>query len=129
MADTTLKLDQVEDLAFHTLICRGASQQLAASVVRSPRPAARDGGRSHVLMHVPTDADHLRCGKALSAACPSRPHARPLTIQVNAAHPFAHLAIDAGWSQLDATMREQRRDAEEFHTIFKTSDTRSGAPA
>lgn len=107
MADTTLTLDQVEDLALKTLLRAGASGQQAASVARSTRLAERDGVRSHGLMYVPIYAEHLRCGKVLGAASPVVARPRPSAIQVDAAHGFAHAAIDAGWSQFDAAVRDQ----------------------
>ena len=107
MADTTLTWDQVEDLALQTLLRAGASGQQAASVARSTRLAERDGVRSHGLMYVPIYAEHLRCGKVLGAASPVVTRPRPSAIQVDAAHGFAHAAIDAGWSQFDAAVRDQ----------------------
>jgi len=107
MTDVTLTLDQVEDLAFQTLQRAGASRQQAASVARSTRLAERDGIHSHGLMYIPVYAEHLRCGKVLGAAIPSVARTRPSAIQVDAAHGFAHAAIDAGWPEFDTAIREQ----------------------
>ncbi len=107
MADTTLSLDQVEDLARQTLIRAGASAGQAASVARSTRLAERDGIRSHGLMYVPIYAEHLRCGKVLGGADPVVSRPRPAAVQVDAAHGFAHAAIDAGWPEFDASVRAQ----------------------
>ncbi|MCC5956958.1 MAG: Ldh family oxidoreductase [Natronohydrobacter sp.] len=107
MTNMTLSLDQVEELALQVLLGAGASRQQAASVARSTRLAERDGIRSHGLMYVPIYAEHLRCGKVLGAAVPTVARPRPAAVQVDAAHGFAHAAIDAGWAQFDAAVREQ----------------------
>lgn len=107
MTDTTLSLDQVEDLARQTLVRAGASMEQAASVARSTRVAERDGIRSHGLMYVPIYAEHLRCGKVLGDARPVVSRPRPAAVQVDAAHGFAHAAIDAGWPEFDAVVRAQ----------------------
>lgn len=107
MTDTTLTLAEVEALAFSILQRAGAATHQAAPVARSTRLAERDGIRSHGLMYVPIYAEHLRCGKVLGAAVPIVARTRPAAIQVDAAHGFAHAAIDAGWSDFDAVVREQ----------------------
>lgn len=107
MTDLTLTLDQVEALATKTLVSAGASRQQAASVARSTRLAERDGVRSHGLMYIPIYAEHLRCGKVLGVAVPTVTRPRPGAIHVDAAHGFAHAAIDSGWPEFDAAVREQ----------------------
>ncbi len=106
MTDTTLSLDQVEVLARQTLERAGASGEQSASVARSTRLAERDGIRSHGLMYLPIYAEHLRCGKVLGTAGPVVSSPRPAAVQVDAAHGFAHAAIDVGWPDLDAAVRE-----------------------
>lgn len=106
MTDTTLTLDQVEDLARQTLADAGASQEQSASVARSTRLAERDGIRSHGLMYVPVYAEHLRCGKVVGSAVPTVARPRAGAVHVDAAHGFAHAAIDAGWPDFDAAVRE-----------------------
>ncbi len=107
MTDSKLSLDQVEDLARQTLMRAGASAEQSASVARSTRLAERDGIRSHGLMYVPIYAEHLRCGKVLGRANPVVSRPRPAAVQVDAAHGFAHAAIDAGWPEFDAAVRAQ----------------------
>ncbi len=107
MTDTTLSLDQVEDLARQTLMRAGGSEEQSASVARSTRLAERDGIRSHGLMYVPIYAEHLRCGKVLGSANPVVSRSRPAAVQVDAAHGFAHAAIDAGWPEFDSAVRAQ----------------------
>ncbi|ATX67739.1 (2R)-3-sulfolactate dehydrogenase (NADP+) [Roseinatronobacter bogoriensis subsp. barguzinensis] len=107
MTDMTLSLDQVEVLARQALVRAGATVEQAASVARSTRLAERDGIRSHGLMYVPIYAEHLRCGKVLGTASPVVSRPRPAAVQVDAAHGFAHAAIDAGWPEFDAAVREQ----------------------
>lgn len=92
-----MTLDEVERLALRVLMAAGASPAAAASVARSTRRAERDGIRSHGLLYVPIYAEHLRCGKVLGAAIPEVTQPKPASICVDAAHGFAHTAIDAGW--------------------------------
>jgi (2R)-3-sulfolactate dehydrogenase (NADP+) len=107
MTYMTFSLDQIEDLAFQALQSAGAASHQAASVARSTRLAERDGIRSHGLMYVPIYAEHLRCGKVLGSANPVVSRSRPAAVQVDAAHGFAHAAIDAGWPEFDAAVRAQ----------------------
>lgn len=107
MTDTTLTLAEVEALSFSALQGAGAAAHQAASVARSTHLAERDGIRSHGLMYVPIYAEHLRCGKVLGTASPVVTRPRPAAVQVDAAHGFAHAAIDAGWPEFDAAVREQ----------------------
>lgn len=92
-----MTLDEVEALAARVLTSAGASPAAAAAVARSIRLAERDGIRSHGLLYLPIYAEHLRCGKVIGSAEPVVSHDRPGAIRVDAAHGFAHTAIDAGW--------------------------------
>lgn len=107
MTYMTFSLDQIEDLTFQTLQSAGAASHQAASVARSTRLAERDGIRSHGLMYVPIYSEHLRCGKVLGGANPVVSRSRPAAVQVDAAHGFAHAAIDAGWPEFDSAVRAQ----------------------
>ena len=102
-----LSLDQVEALSCQRLLAAGAAQDAAQAVARSIRAAERDGIRSHGLMYLPIYVEHLRCGKVLGAAVPVVTHPRPAAIVVDAAHGFAHPAIDLGWPALTAAARAQ----------------------
>ncbi len=106
-ADTeTLTLDEVGALARAALEGAGASPANAASVARSTVAAERDGIRSHGLMYVPIYAEHVACGKVDGAAVPRVETTRPGSVRVDAAHGFAHPAIDAGWDAFMAAARE-----------------------
>ena len=105
MLAKTLTLAQVEQIAARTLVSAGASKVQAASVARSTRLAERDGIRSHGLMYVPIYAEHLRCGKVLGHAVPQISQPRAAIVQVDAAHGFAHAAIDAGWDAFTSAVR------------------------
>ena len=107
MTETTLTLDEVEALAHQTLARAGACRDQSASVARATRLAERDGIRSHGLMYVPIYAEHLRCGKVLGNASPVVTRPRPAAVHVDAAHGFAHAAIDSGWPEFDAAIRAQ----------------------
>lgn len=118
MTDTTLTLDQVEELAEDALSRAGASRMQASAVARSTRLAERDGIRSHGLMYVPIYAEHLRCGKVLGDAVPEVGHPRAGAVRVDAAHGFAHAAIDAGWAAFTAAVREQGVAAMSVHRSY-----------
>ncbi len=100
-----LTLDEVEDLARSTLIAAGASAEAAGAVARSTRLAERDGIRSHGLLYLPLYAEHVRCGKVAGDAVPVVEQTRPGSLRVDAAHGFAHAAIDAGWPAFTAAAR------------------------
>jgi (2R)-3-sulfolactate dehydrogenase (NADP+) len=102
-----LDLDAVEHLACEALMRAGASTRQALPVARSTRLAERDGIRSHGLMYVPVYAEHLRCGKVDGEALPEIARPRPGVVLVDAAHGFAHAAIDAGWPEFSAAARAQ----------------------
>lgn len=89
-------LDEVEALAFARLSEAGATEAQARPVARSIRMAERDGVRSHGLMYLPVYAEHLTCGKVDGKAVPQMSRPRIGTVVVDAAHGFAHPAIDLG---------------------------------
>ncbi|NYS24756.1 Ldh family oxidoreductase [Rhodobacteraceae bacterium 2376] len=107
MTAKTYALDEVEALAQRVLEGAGASAQQAGAVARATRLAERDGIRSHGLMYVPVYAEHLRCGKVLGQAAPQVATPRPGAVHVDAAHGFAHAAIDAGWPAFERAIRAQ----------------------
>lgn len=89
-------LDEVEALAFARLTEAGATEAQARPVARSIRTAERDGVRSHGLMYLPIYAEHLTCGKVDGKAVPQMSRPRVGAVVVDAAHGFAHPAIDLG---------------------------------
>ena len=89
-------LDEVEALALARLQEAGAREGQARPVARSIRLAERDGVRSHGLMYLPIYAEHLACGKVDGKAVPQMSRPRAGTVLVDAAHGFAHPAIDLG---------------------------------
>ena len=91
-----LDLDSVEALALRRLCEAGASLSQAAPVARSIRAAERDGVRSHGLMYLPVYVEHLACGKVDGNAVPVLDRPRAGAVTVDAAHGFAHPAIDLG---------------------------------
>jgi len=105
MTGQQMHLDAVEALAQRVLVAAGTSERAAQAVARSVRLAERDGIRSHGLLYLPIYAEHLRCGKVLGAAVPLVTRPRPGSIRVDAAHGFAHTAIDAGWADFTAATR------------------------
>jgi len=91
-----MTLDEVEALALHRLMAAGAVAAQAGPVARSIRLAERDGVRSHGLMYLPVYVEHLSCGKVIGTAEPQVTHLRAGAVAVDAAHGFAHPAIDLG---------------------------------
>lgn len=91
-----MTLDEVEALAFAWLREAGATEDQARPVARSIRMAERDGVRSHGLMYLPIYAEHLACGKVDGKAVPQMSRPRVGALAVDAAHGFAHPAIDLG---------------------------------
>jgi (2R)-3-sulfolactate dehydrogenase (NADP+) len=102
-----MSLDDVETLAGARLRDAGASHLQAHSVARSIRFAERDGVRSHGLMYLPTYAEHLACGKVHGNAMPLMTRPRAGAVVVDAAHGFAHPAIDTGLPALLEAARSQ----------------------
>lgn len=91
-----LDLDGVEALALQRLCEAGATAAQAGPVARSIRTAERDGVRSHGLMYLPVYVEHLACGKVDGKAVPTLDWPRAGAVTVDAAHGFAHPAIDLG---------------------------------
>ncbi|MDX5351301.1 MAG: Ldh family oxidoreductase [Paracoccaceae bacterium] len=100
-----MTLDAVEALALGALTAAGASAAQALPVARSIRAAERDGMRSHGLLYLPVYAEHLTCGKVDGQARPQLEQPRPGAIVVDAAHGFAHPAIDMGLPALIESAR------------------------
>jgi (2R)-3-sulfolactate dehydrogenase (NADP+) len=101
-----MRLDEVESLALRALIAAGASAAQALPVARSIRAAERDGMRSHGLLYLPVYVEHLKCGKVDGTAQPRLERPRAGAIVVDAAHGFAHPAIDIGLPALVVAARE-----------------------
>lgn len=101
-----MTLDEVEALALKELRAAGASEAQALPVARSIRSAERDGMRSHGLLYLPVYVEHLICGKVDGLAEPRLDRPRPGAVLVDAAHGFAHPAIDLGLPSLVNAARE-----------------------
>lgn len=91
-----MTLDEVEALALRALTATAAREAQALPVARSIRAAERDGMRSHGLFYLPVYVEHLACGKVDGQARPQLERPRSGAIVVDAAHGFAHPAIDMG---------------------------------
>lgn len=89
-----MTLDEIEALALRVLTEAGANAVQGLSVARSIRAAERDGMRSHGLLYLPIYAEHLTCGKVDGQAQPQLEQPRAGAVLVDAAHGFAHPAID-----------------------------------
>lgn len=101
-----MTLDEVEALALKTLLAAGACSAQALPVARSIRTAERDGMRSHGLLYLPVYAEHLTCGKIDGNAVPQLSQSRAGAVLVDAAHGFAHPAIDLGLPPLIKAARQ-----------------------
>lgn len=113
-----MKLDEVEALAFARLSEAGATGDQARPVARSIRMAERDGVRSHGLMYLPIYAEHLTCGKVDGKAVPQMSRPRVGAIVVDAAHGFAHPAIDLGLPTLVVAARSYGIAAMTLHRSY-----------
>lgn len=118
MTKQRFDLDRIENMARDALLRAGAAPAQAEPVARATRLAERDGIRSHGLMYVPVYAAHLRCGKVLGDAQPTVTQPRPGAVRVDAAHGFAHAAIDAGWPALTSAARAQGIAAMSVHRSY-----------
>ena len=101
-----MTLDEVEAFALGSLSTAGACEAQALPVARSIRAAERDGMRSHGLLYLPIYAEHLTCGKVDGQAEPRLSRPRTGAVLVDAAHGFAHPAIDMGLLPLIEAARE-----------------------
>jgi len=101
-----MTLDEVETEAMTALQAAGASAAQARPVAQSIRAAERDGMRSHGLLYLPVYVEHLRCGKVDGQAQPQLARPRAGAVVVDAAHGFAHPAIDMGLPALIAAAQE-----------------------
>ena len=101
-----MTLDEVEAFALGALSAAGACEAQALPVARSIRAAERDGMRSHGLLYLPIYAEHLTCGKVDGQAEPRLSRPRTGAVLVDAAHGFAHPAIDMGLLPLIEAARE-----------------------
>ena len=113
-----MTLDAIEALARRTLERAGASARQAASVARSTRLAERDGVRSHGLLYVPIYAEHIVCQKVDGTAEPAVERPRPGLVRVDAAHGFAHAAIDAGFDGFTEAARANGIAAMTVHRSY-----------
>lgn len=101
-----VSLNEIEVLSLRALVDAGASATQARPVAKSIMAAERDGMRSHGLLYLPVYVEHLNCGKVDGQAAPQVERPRPGTVRVDAAHGFAHPAIDAGLPALAEAARE-----------------------
>ncbi len=92
----TLSLQAVEELASEALVQAGTMRDSAEAVGRALAAAERDGIASHGLAQLPNFVTHVRCGKVDGGAEPQVEQPTGAAVRVDAAHGFAHPAIDAG---------------------------------
>jgi (2R)-3-sulfolactate dehydrogenase (NADP+) len=100
-----LSLDDVYGLAWRTLHASGATLPNAESVARSLRAAEADGMHSHGLMRLPAYCRHVLSGKVRGDAEPVLRQPANTVFMVDAAHGFAHPAIDLGLPELAKAAR------------------------
>lgn len=105
MKTITLTETEIADLASEALERAGASRTSARSLSDAIAAAERDGIPSHGLAYLPTYCLHLTCGKVDPAAIP-RVESNHSVVRVDAAHGFAHPAIDVGFDALVPLVRE-----------------------
>jgi (2R)-3-sulfolactate dehydrogenase (NADP+) len=103
----TLSLSQIEDLAYRALCACGASDLQARPLAIATAATEAVGVASHGLAYIPIYGEHLRCGKVIGDAKPTVSQAGPALLRIDAAHGFAHAAIEAGFDALVAMARSQ----------------------
>ncbi|MGB1034939.1 MAG: Ldh family oxidoreductase [Primorskyibacter sp.] len=103
----TLSLSDIEALAQSALEAAGATPANAAPLARATAATEADGVASHGLAYIPIYCEHLRCGKVDGQARPVMTRPAPGLVRVDAAHGFAHGAIDLGFAALTEAARTQ----------------------
>ncbi|WP_167670967.1 Ldh family oxidoreductase [Allopusillimonas ginsengisoli] len=103
---TLLSVDEVYQLALVALLGCGVLEDNAKSVAESIRAAEADDMHSHGLMRLPAYCRHVLSGKVNGCALPVLQQAMPGAVLVDAAHGFAHPAIDLGLPSLIAAARK-----------------------
>ncbi|SHG70755.1 Ldh family oxidoreductase [Pollutimonas bauzanensis] len=99
--------EDVRNLAVRALRACGVLESNAASVAESIEAAEADGMHSHGLMRLPAYCRHVLCGKVDGSAVPCLRYPMPGALLVDAAHGFAHPAIDLGLPSLSAAAKKQ----------------------
>ena len=106
MTTRTLTLDEIERIAFDALRDAGTAEAAARALARATAATEADGVASHGLAYVPIYCEHVQCGKVDGAATPALSRPRPAVLRVDAAHGFAHPAIEMGFEALVPLARE-----------------------
>lgn len=86
----------IYSLSFRALRGCGVREENAEPVAVAIQAAELDGMHSHGLMRLPTYCRHALCGKVDGSAIPILKDCAPSCILVDAAHGFAHPAINLG---------------------------------
>lgn len=107
MDDEVFAPEALLALAGQALIRCGASPIAAASVAASVVAAEADGQALVGLGYLPFYCDNLAVGKIVGQAEPTLSRPRPGIVLVDAAHGFAHPAIDLGLAPLAEAARAQ----------------------
>ena len=100
-------LDEVHALATEVFLAHGGSPEQTRAVADTVTAAERDECRSHGLFRVPGYVASIRSGKVDAAAKPRVDRLAPAVVEVDGAHGFAPLALEAGRGPLAALAREQ----------------------
>ena len=96
MAQITLTLDAVEQLAQSCLLANGCNADNANAVADTILQAERDGCHSHGLLRLPGYVAALKSGKVDGHACPEVTAVSPSMLRVDAGGGFAPLALNSG---------------------------------
>ena len=103
----TLRLQEIETLAYDALLAAGAAPHQAKPVAAATAETEAMGVSSHGLAYIPIYVEHLRCGKVNGQAIPSVTTPKPGVIIADAANGFAHPAIDLGFEALVPAAKAQ----------------------
>ncbi len=101
-----IELDQIESLALAALTNSGTAPQNAKPLAEATRITEAQGIASHGLAYIPIYCQHVQCGKVDGQAEPQISAPRTAAFRVDAAHGFAHPAIQLGFEQLIPAARE-----------------------
>ena len=106
MADVSLSLEDVYQLAEGCLLANGCNMENAGAVARTLRAAERDGCAAHGLFRLPGYIASLRSGKVNGNAEPKIANLFPAVVQVDGDRGYAPLALERGRIALIAAARK-----------------------
>ena len=105
MQTCQMTLSEIHDLAYDALLAAGTTPDNARYLAQATADTEADGVASHGLAYIPIYCEHVQCGKVDGKAQVIVSQPKPGTVVVDAAHGFAHPAIEAGLDALAEAAR------------------------